>query len=1163
MPVLNDNQLHLYLPQLKEIGFKSPSKRGIWSSDNGDEVLNKISESISISEADHKHEINSIPDIWARPLLFASNLTSAESPGHNRILNEWRGLLSLIALQKISHHPISFARLNVHDILGYTELKTALVNLIPPNVQWDKTYDWDTIILVKLDDFIIGALSPSTLVYTGTSIKKILARYPSIHKDSDGYLCPPKSTSDRQQLEALFFWIVNVKQKISKIASGSKASEILKLFDRWQEEIVASIGLDSREMEQQIGEKFALEEKPKFEAEVASALSQYPIFNIILQSIEKKQTDKMSGLDLRPTLLCDKTVYVITENLLSNTDVDWGQLESIKAMKSLSAKQIIEKYFGRPWGDTFNNITLENAIWIRPDLLFLTDKLTGSEGGDLLTDENAFISKKYLIPLQSNILRYFSAQDVRDMLSPSFVEDGNAVNFSMHLPVGAGTCAIEKTYDLESGQSFSKISVPVLDLFPRNMGSNWKRYYLIYSDNDKIRVKPISSTLPQDEIKYYDVNRELVFNGVHQNVRISHFFTEESSVSSPYPDVFCFSDLSNHELGLVLNLEEKPIGSSAQKECFIGVDFGTTNTNIYLEMEGEKKKLSIDIPKYYKQITVSDNISREHILNQVFIPVAPIKMPVPSTVRIFDKANTEHVLADYFLYKLSGGSEQRLPDNVYSDIKWTEIDKQKQFFNSLLFLIFMEANNPRDQYTVQKIEFRFSYPKVFNENEKGSFSTNWKGAIGAMYKYLMGRNNNLGLINTRQVNGQLVITETSAEQIMAPNSELFLLSEGESSGLYAMKKGIAMGDGPIILDIGGGTTDISIWDDYDVLFDCSVKLAGRQLTKLFMVNSNVREKLFTKRAKETLDEHQKNEEKFNVYVNYFLNEEEEKIMNKLPLNATNPDIQWIKKLIMLEFCALIYYCGQAYYNAKRNKTITNNVMIFWGGNAARFIKWIDNGNFHEDGLANKMFHWLLANTIYMLDKENRPDNPYKLPKTTTKLSPEFKSEASGGLVIPAQDDLLAFSNAKKQRTNKSAGSIGDIMFEEATSTTVQIENRVIPGDVIVLKQLVEGLTETKLKSYEYISDKLLFPAGNGSNVADVTLEKLKDFISIYNKAGVHCGYLNPSDQLKLEPSWEQDIKTSVKNVLLKQAYLEPGDRVLEPIFIMEINKYLELLISER
>ena len=638
---------------------------------------------------------------------------------------------------------------------------------------------------------------------------------------------------------------------------------------------------------------------------------------------------------------------------------------------------------------------------------------------------------------------------------------------------------------------------------------------------------------------------------IRDSVCISHFYTEADSTHSPYPDVLCFSDQANNEMGLALNLEE-PVRTSPQKECYIGVDFGTTNTNIYLEMEGEKKKLTIDIPAYYKRITNPDPSLRKHILDQVFIPVTEIKMPVPTTIRIFDKANTDHVLADYFLYKLSG---ERLPDNVYSNIKWTEIDKQKQFFNSLLFLIFMEANNPRDQYTVKSIEFRFSYPKVFNENEKSSFSTNWKGSIGTIYNYLMGSQAQLKLMNTSQANGKMAVSETSAEQIMAPNSDLFLLSEGESSGLYAMKKGIDMANGPIILDIGGGTTDISIWNDYEVLFDCSVKLAGREMTRLFMVNSNVREKLFSKDAKKSLDEQVKNEDKFNVYVNYFLNDEEEKIMNKLPLNATNPDIQWLKKMIMLEFCALIYYCGQAYYNVKRESAITDNIEIFWGGNAARFIKWIENGNFHEDGLANRMFYWLLANTIYQLDKENRVDNPYKLQKTTTRLSPEFKSEASGGLVIPAQDDLLAFTNAKKGRVTQI-----DDVFQEASSLSVQVENRVIPGDVIVLKQAIEGVTDKKIKSYEFVSDKLLFPDGNGSNVADVTMEKLKDFLALYNKAGVNCGYLNQADQLKLEPAWEQDIKTTVKNELLKQAYLAPGDRVLEPIFIMEIKKYMELLI---
>lgn len=1163
MEPLSNTRLVLFLPQLRNEDLKQPSKKGLWSSDNGDEVLNKISESIIISEANQKHEINSIPDIWARPLLFASNLGSSESPGHKRILNEWRGLLSLIVLQQISHHPISFERLNVSEIQGYKELKTALINLMPSSVQWEKSYEWDTIILIKLDDYVIGALSPATLVYTGSEIKNIIAKYPSIHKDEDGFLCPPNSASDRQQLESLFCWIDNAKKKISKIAGGTKASEMLNLFDTWQEDIVTLLGDDTKDIRKMVEDKYSLEKKSKFTSEVAAALSQYPVYDIILESIEKKQTDSISELDLRPTNYSDKTVYVITESLLSNPDVDWGQLDSIKAMKAMSPQQILDRYFAKPWGDTFDNRTLENAIWIRPDLFFLTDKITGVQGRELLSKECTHFNSKYIIPLQSTILRFFSAQDIQDLLSPRFTEEEHNVTFSLQLPVGSGFCIIYKTYNLTSTKSFTEIGVPVIDLFPRNMGSHWNRYYLIHSSSDKMRVKPLSSHIAPNSMKYYEVYRDVENSGIQHKVCISHFYTEEDSSLSPYPDVFCFSDTANNEMGLVLNLEEKTSSSSAQKECLIGVDFGTTNTNIYLEIEGEKKKLTVDIPGYFKPITNSDPDLRKHILDQSFIPLSQINMPVPSTVRIYDKAKTDHVLADYFLYKLSEESGQKLPDNVYSDIKWTEIDKQKQFFNSLLFLIFMEANNPRDQYTVQRIEFRFSYPKVFNENEKGSFSTNWKGAIGSMYSYLMGRNADIRLINTRPFSGQMVITETSAEQIMAPSSDLFLLSEGESSGLYAMKNNIPLQDGPIILDIGGGTTDISIWNDYSVLFDCSVKLAGRQLIKLFMVNANVREKLFSKQAKEKLDEYKNNEEKFNVYVNYFLNKEEESIMNNLPLHATNPDIQWIKKLIMLQFCALIYYCGQAYYFAKKTEDISDNVMIFWGGNAARFIRWIDNGNFNEDGLANKMFHWLLANTIYLLDKENNPDSPYKLPKTTTKLSPEFKSEASGGLVIPERDELLAFSNAKELSMDKANSNDSDQIFDEVMSTTVQIENKMIPGDVIVLKKAVEGTAEKTLRSYDYISDKLLFPAGAGSNVADVTLEKLKHFIALFNKAGVNCGYLNPTDQIKLDPAWEQDIKTSVKNVLLKQAYLNPGNRSMEPIFIMEINKYLELLINQK
>ncbi len=1167
MSKLMDTQLHLYLPQLNETTFKSPSKKALWSADNGNEILIKISDSISISESDHKHDINSIPDIWARPLLFASSLISAESPSHKRILNEWRGLLSLIALQKISHININFECLKVSNIDGYNDLKTALVNLKPSPIDWGKPYDWDSVILIKLDDDVIGAFSPSTLVYTGTAIKEVLKRHNRIKQDSDGFLCPPDSADDRQQLEALFYWIDNVKKKISNDASGHKATEILKLFDQWQGDIVKTLGEDRKELQKSVEEKFTCNTKPTLDTNVASVVKEFPAYNVVLQNVEKLKTEGLSDLDLRPVLQFDKTVYVITETLLSEKKGDWGQLEVLKSIESMTPKQMLENYFNKPWGTSVDkiNLDLENAIWIRPDLYFLTNKLVSSlNGKDLLCDENGSLSKKYLIPFQNNILKFFSAQHIVDNLSPYLSEDADVITFSFNLPVGNQVCKIDKTYDLSIAEQSCKINVPVLELFPRYLGPSWKRYYLIYNESATFNITPISSLAPVDTVKSYELDKELMHGNATHNVRITHFYADADSQYSPYPDVLDFSDQTGKNIGMVFNIESLSAENSAQKECIIGIDFGTTNTNIYMNMIGEekgKKKLAIDIPWYYKQITNSDCDLRDHLLDQLFIPNKTIKMPVPSTVRIFNLGQREHVLADYFLYKLSG---ERVPDNVFSDIKWTEMDKQRNFFNSLLFLVFMEAHNPRDQYTVKSIEFRFSYPKVFNKSEKTSFSSNWKEAIEYMYQYLLGEKTNLSLVQTAyDKRNKKLIFSSKEEKKVSEDFPYLLISEGESSGLFASKNNISMTDCPIIIDIGGGTTDISIWDDYDVPFDCSVKLAGRQLARLFMVNKVVREKLFSEQAANYLNEYQTNEERFNVYLNYFLTKEETEIMNRLNLHNANPDIQWLKVMIMFEFCALIYYSSQGYYNAKGEEYINDNIMLFWGGNAARFITWLEDGKFQEDGIANNMFYWVLSNSLYFLDKENNPDNPFKLRKTTTKPSPDFKSEASGGIVITENSQITSYLNAKQKRESRAKeSSMNEAQFEEIENVTTEIENKFIPGDVMLLKVATNSFPDKRVGSYKFVSDKDLFTS-KGSNVAVVTLEKLKNFIALFNKAGVNCGFLKQSDQLLLEPALEQDIKTTIQNYMLELAYLEPEDRVLEPIFIMEINKYLELLLKTR
>src|SRR5687768_1033233 len=61
--------------------------------------LQKLSSGLKVDKVES--EISSIPDMWARPMLFEMALLNPEHVLHKRILGEWRGLLAMLSLKAV------------------------------------------------------------------------------------------------------------------------------------------------------------------------------------------------------------------------------------------------------------------------------------------------------------------------------------------------------------------------------------------------------------------------------------------------------------------------------------------------------------------------------------------------------------------------------------------------------------------------------------------------------------------------------------------------------------------------------------------------------------------------------------------------------------------------------------------------------------------------------------------------------------------------------------------------------------------------------------------------------------------------------------------------------------------------------------------------------
>lgn len=292
--------------------------------------------------------------------------------------------------------------------------------------------------------------------------------------------------------------------------------------------------------------------------------------------------------------------------------------------------------------------------------------------------------------------------------------------------------------------------------------------------------------------------------------------------------------------------------------------------------------------------------------------------------------------------------------------------------------------------------------KAFSSDNEAAYKSAWETA----FNKLVNPNNANRILNNREEIG-----EGQEGKILI--KEPIFQTEGDASGeFFASELTIkdsrkrANKDGSAIcLDIGGGTTDISLWYESKIEFDTSVLLAGRQISSFIQANRRIRERLFSPEAKIALDEKENEPGNFSARLNLILKREEVQIQKRLGDFVHDKDIKLLRKIIALEFGALAYYSGMlciyANENMKKRKSIATHfnesgISLHWGGNAAKLINWIDHGKFQDDGIALNIFNALFYNSLnnkYLGDKVIRPVSINQIQ------SPEYKCEAAGGLVV--------------------------------------------------------------------------------------------------------------------------------------------------------------------
>ncbi|MGI8547227.1 MAG: hypothetical protein ACR2M1_07820, partial [Gemmatimonadaceae bacterium] len=886
-------------------------------------------------------------------------------------------------------------------------------------------------------------------------------------------------------------------------------------------------------------------------------LARYHVYERLLRPLEADKSAAASDMALRPARepAGAGQIVVITRRLLEANQLIWGQVRL--ADLGMDVDRAMRVLFKDPSGSTIGDQDLraQHAMWVRPEKYFLSDTLIQAAAGsrvlsNAMTDAN--LDGRFVLPFRREILDYFSPADIVKLLRPSYRETGNGITFSFTLPVGAGMERIERTYrtaaaGTEDG-TLQTIDVPAIEIFPDYVNDKWRRYYVFQTDADTITVEPIA--IGHDVIATQRT-RKTSRKATADSVRIWSL-----SGDGAFPQAVQLASSNGNALGLILLDHEDGSQLSSRRKWQVGVDFGTSNTQVfYAADEGIPKPMSFDFGR--KRVLTQSDARRDSVAREHFVPAGEQKLPIPTTLRLFNRTGTPELLLDRLIYF---SHAYDLPDDVVSDMKWddTASGPAKLFLEDLVFLILLKAALEG----VGDLQIRWSYPKAFSSDRRNQMNAVWQGIMRDLLDGDRRVEKRSKLAGTTQTGTDPYIPDpvAAAEGIAAGyffSDERTIPTAGDRADI---------GDAAVTLDVGGGTTDISIWDHENIVLDASVLLAGRQIVDFIRSGltsgSDFLSNILSNQALAALEAVADNPATFAARLNLVLAEEGDALRVGLGRNI-GPEARRLRQLVALEFAAITFYASMLMGNAARQpgsdlraKVGDHGTRFHWGGNAAKFLHWVDLGGYVPGGQPPEARAEPLLRAIGFQglkdamphDSESDGDTPNGYKGLRHSLSPGHKSEAAGGLVVmprPAQHGGF------QSRTAARADDDLEMDNDGQNSNSPTDRTGVVCGEDI---ELQDG---TQVKSTDTVSESILFVDGR-STIKRITLNRLTRFIQIFNHFGGRSGLLDAGETIDIA-RMAPDIEKRVRAHYVSLEKLPAGKRTIQPVFIVEVRTLLSFL----
>lgn len=1041
----------------------------------------------SLVYQDTKSRINSLPSPWSRALQFEQAVLNTRYPTRDALLEELFGGMACIGLWEMFGLRLVAERVSLLEHAAVQDVAVGPFSRSLASSQPDGNtslsrhtdrHPWDVVYVFQLEDVVIGFSSPSTLFCPTVHLPKAIQ---GMGWTAGGRFSSPVSFLAAPQRQALADWFGYVRTGIttaSDLQNQSSASQLAEVLGGFIAKLT-----DGQIGNPMLSDTARVQNLPP--RPIALALLSRPAKGGVSDSLATldlgdRLRNPLPGATTQPFVLVDPEMPVKLGK--NSAEVYLYKAATLEAI-GYDPARLQNQYGNEIRVLTPDQVFLEELYLLPGKQMLMNSWLSDCLEGEPVVNGEAVTP---LLPFKPEVRNLFSSRELKERCQLRVIQSSVGLELEVRLSIPLkgqrDGYPISRSYALKEENLIDQ-DVPVITLWPYISDDRWKLFYLFCDDNP--------TGLSVDGFSDY-VDRK---NGQHGGQSVKYFTTD------CFPDLVRLKERSQ-DCGLLP--VEPPAACPSQSEVWqVGIDFGTSFTNYYIDTGDGPKRVHLDTRVI--SLTLSEKETRKQRLNQYFIPEEMFPNsenggnPPTATAlsvrgwslgdqpgevpQLFHEARLRVPTPNEF-----GGAELR------TGFKWHQSQYQEPFLNELALLI--SANAAASG--ARQINWSVSYPSAFSTNEVARYQRVWVD----LCKKLTPMTGIQHLLNERAGGGGL---QTEA------------VAFASYFGNFQARQMVHTS----CLDIGGGTTDISIWQENRLIHQTSVPYAGKDISsKLLQRKPSFLKSLFPSSLTTEINDDEaraRQDKNFPSRLDNIMRYGSEALLagrlDRL-VNQSSPiqkPLQEFLSLVAISFGGLYHYLGKVHFVLRQEGKLSRKTPtpVYVGGNGGRMLNWIDaSSRLQVNGELDRLLEMIQI-------RASQCDSG----RANTTLSGAFKDETACGLISKGVNLVGDFDPRDDAMISGSAMRINNLSFSAK-------DRVIIPHEI------------SKIVSYE-LTD----------------LSVLKEFVENYDSslAGLRIANLLPISKLcDIESIWD-DVEKQVRTLCLDKVDIDASELEPEPGFILGLR----------